>query len=83
MYRDNGYSGRASRIGVVVSCDAELSGQDRESLSHMMPVTITYPGTGAVDGVRGDHLLLGPPLSITPEEVGEMLDMLDQALETA
>ena len=44
---------------------------------------ITYPGTGAVDGVRGDHLLLGPPLSITPEEVGEMLDMLDQALETA
>lgn len=52
MYRDNGYSGRASRIGVVVTCDAELSGQDRESLSHMMPVTITYPGTGS------EHLTL-------------------------
>lgn len=41
---------------------------------------ITYPGTGAVDGVRGDHLLLGPPLSITQAEVAEMLDMLNRAL---
>ena len=26
---------------------------------------VTYPGSGAQDGVRGDHLLLGPPLSLT------------------
>ncbi|RJF71570.1 aspartate aminotransferase family protein [Deinococcus cavernae] len=43
---------------------------------------ITYPGTGAVDGVRGDHLLLGPPLSITGAEVEEMLELLDRALQT-
>ncbi|PNY82356.1 aspartate aminotransferase family protein [Deinococcus koreensis] len=41
---------------------------------------ITYPGSGAHDGRRGDHLLLGPPLSISEAEVAEMLDMLDAAL---
>ncbi|MDL2344205.1 aminotransferase class III-fold pyridoxal phosphate-dependent enzyme [Deinococcus sp. MIMF12] len=41
---------------------------------------ITYPGTGAVDGVRGDHLLLGPPLSITDAETDELLAALDGAL---
>lgn len=41
---------------------------------------ITYPGSGAVDGVRGDHLLLGPPLSITAAEVEELLLGLDGAL---
>lgn len=42
---------------------------------------LTYPGTGAVDGARGDHLLLGPPLSITAAEVDEMLTLLDGALK--
>ncbi len=41
---------------------------------------ITYPGSGAVDGVRGDHLLLGPPLSITAAECEELLAGLDAAL---
>lgn len=41
---------------------------------------VTYPGSGAVDGVRGDHLLLGPPLSITAAEVDELLAALDAAL---
>lgn len=41
---------------------------------------VTYPGTGAVDGVRGDHLLLGPPLSITDGEAGELLAALSEAL---
>lgn len=41
---------------------------------------LTYPGSGALDGVRGDHLLLGPPLSITPGEVTLLLERLDTAL---
>ena len=41
---------------------------------------LTYPGSGAVDGVRGDHLLLGPPLSISAAEVEELLGALDAAL---
>ncbi|GAA0511427.1 aspartate aminotransferase family protein [Deinococcus depolymerans] len=42
---------------------------------------LTYPGSGALDGVRGDHLLLGPPLSITTGEVTLLLERLDTALE--
>ncbi|GGJ64410.1 aminotransferase family protein [Deinococcus aquiradiocola] len=41
---------------------------------------ITYPGSGAVDGVRGDHLLLGPPLSLTDAQAADLLGMLDDAL---
>ncbi|MBB5233000.1 aminotransferase class III-fold pyridoxal phosphate-dependent enzyme [Deinococcus budaensis] len=44
---------------------------------------ITYPGTGALDGTRGDHLLLGPPLSISDAEVDELLAALDGALGAA
>lgn len=28
-----------------------------------------YPGTGTVDGKRGDHILLAPPYCSTPEEI--------------
>lgn len=42
---------------------------------------ITYPGSGAVDGVRGDHLLLGPPLTISDEEAEEFLGLLEEAFE--
>ena len=28
-----------------------------------------YPGTGTVDGTRGDHVLLGPPYNSTDEEI--------------
>ncbi|WP_414657827.1 aspartate aminotransferase family protein [Deinococcus sp. VB343] len=44
---------------------------------------VTYPGSGADDGKRGDHLLLGPPLSITGEEVEELLAVLGEALGAA
>ncbi len=42
---------------------------------------ITYPGSGAVDGKRGDHVLLGPPLTITGAEVDEMLGSLRRACQ--
>lgn len=41
---------------------------------------IVYPGSGAEDGIRGDHLLLGPPLSLTDGQADEVLDLLDGAL---
>jgi adenosylmethionine-8-amino-7-oxononanoate aminotransferase len=41
---------------------------------------ITYPGSGAVDGMRGDHLLLGPPLSLTDAQAEECLELLGTAL---
>lgn len=53
---------------------------DRVSAAARARGLVTYPGSGAVDGVRGDHLLLGPPLSITAAEVDELLAALDAAL---
>ena len=40
---------------------------------------VPYPGSGSVDGVRGDHILITPPINITKEEV----DILFEGLETA
>lgn len=39
-----------------------------------------YPGAGTIDGTNGDHLLIGPPLTITREEIDELITILDQAL---
>jgi adenosylmethionine-8-amino-7-oxononanoate aminotransferase len=41
---------------------------------------VVYPGTGAVDGVAGDHILVTPPLIITREQIDELLQKLDRAL---
>lgn len=35
-----------------------------------------YPGGGSVDGERGDHVLITPPLTISREQVDEMVDRL-------
>jgi adenosylmethionine-8-amino-7-oxononanoate aminotransferase len=34
------------------------------------------PGSGSVDGIRGDHLLIAPPLVITEAEIDEMIGVL-------
>lgn len=44
---------------------------------------ITYPGSGAVDGRRGDHLLLGPPLNSSGAELDEFVDLLRLACTDA
>ncbi len=44
---------------------------------------ILYPGSGAFDGVRGDHLLIGPPLSIQDQELDELLGLLASVLSDA
>src|SRR5712692_2999427 len=42
---------------------------------------LTYPTQGCVDGVRGDHLLLAPPFTISPEECALIAGALQSALE--
>ena len=44
---------------------------------------IVYPGTGAHDGKRGDHLLIGPPFSTSDAEADELAEKLDAALVAA
>jgi len=41
---------------------------------------ITYPGSGSVNGVAGDHILLAPPLTITSEEIDRIVSILDETL---
>jgi adenosylmethionine-8-amino-7-oxononanoate aminotransferase len=41
---------------------------------------VTYPCSGAVDGVIGDMLLMAPPLVMTAGEMDELLSILDSSL---
>lgn len=41
---------------------------------------VVYPGGGTVDGVRGDHILIAPPLNITATEVEELVARLQQGI---
>lgn len=42
---------------------------------------LCYPMGGAVDGVRGDHVLLAPPFIVAPEQLDEMVAKLNAALD--
>ena len=41
---------------------------------------VTYPCTGSVDGASGDMVLMAPPLIVTETQVGDILNILDQAI---
>jgi adenosylmethionine-8-amino-7-oxononanoate aminotransferase len=41
---------------------------------------IMFPGHGTVDGTAGDHLLIGPPLVITANQVEDLLAILGEAI---
>jgi adenosylmethionine-8-amino-7-oxononanoate aminotransferase len=42
---------------------------------------VIYPGGGSVDGVRGDHALIAPPINITKEEVDALYDALEEGIK--
>jgi adenosylmethionine-8-amino-7-oxononanoate aminotransferase len=41
---------------------------------------VVYPGTGSVDGFRGDHILLAPPYIITAAQAGDLVERLSRGL---
>ena len=41
---------------------------------------ITYPGSGSVDGVEGDHILMAPPLTIERSEIDQIVSILDESI---
>jgi adenosylmethionine-8-amino-7-oxononanoate aminotransferase len=41
---------------------------------------LLYPGSGSVDGARGDHVLVAPPLTISRAELARLGKLLDEAL---
>ena len=40
-----------------------------------------YPGTGTVDGRRGDHILLAPAYNITEDEIRYIVDTNAKVIE--
>ena len=42
---------------------------------------LVYPCAGIIDGAVGDSILMVPPLVISPEEIGLLVDRLDAAIE--
>lgn len=42
---------------------------------------VPYPGGGCVDGVRGDHALISPPINITKYEIDVLFDGLETAIK--
>ena len=44
---------------------------------------ICYPMSGTIDGKTGDHVLLAPPFIISDDQIGELVQKLSQAVETA
>lgn len=81
--------GRGMLLGLVLGDPAtgepfpEPGLADRVGAAAFERGLVVYPGSGAWDGERGDHLLLGPPLSVSDAEVDEMLGLLDAALEAS
>jgi adenosylmethionine-8-amino-7-oxononanoate aminotransferase len=41
---------------------------------------VVYPGGGSVDGIRGDHILLAPPINIKKTEVDELFKRLKSGI---
>ncbi|MEH7003691.1 aminotransferase family protein [Priestia megaterium] len=40
---------------------------------------VFYPGSGSIDGHKGEHIIISPPLNITKSEVDEIVRLLDHA----
>jgi adenosylmethionine-8-amino-7-oxononanoate aminotransferase len=44
---------------------------------------LVYPGTGSVDGVRGDHIQVAPPFVVTKPQIDEIVALLDRSIGEA
>ncbi len=60
-----------------------LSAAERVTQECVQRGLVVYPGTGMVEGTMGDQFIVGPPLTITRDEISEVVARLDAALEAA
>lgn len=42
---------------------------------------VLYPGTGTLDGVEGDHVLIAPAYTCTREEIAGMVDKVYETVK--
>lgn len=59
---------------------AELRFADRLARLALDRGLYVYPGSGCIDGVRGDHILICPPFVIRKSEIDLIFELLDQTL---
>jgi len=52
---------------------SELSLHEKYSLA-------VYPGSGTVDGVSGDHIILSPPYNVSQAEIESMVDTVGRLI---
>ncbi|MBX9952397.1 MAG: aspartate aminotransferase family protein [Candidatus Obscuribacterales bacterium] len=58
------------RISQIVSQEAMKNG------------LLVYPGSGFIDGVNGDHIMVAPPFTTTDDEISELFEILSRVLVT-
>ncbi len=42
---------------------------------------LVYPGSGSIDGVNGDHIMIAPPFTISDDELSELFRRLNLSIE--
>lgn len=74
--------GRGLMQGLVLEADRRVPGARASRLGQRAfdRGLLLYPGSGDGVSLYGDHLLIGPPLVISEEEVATLLMMLDDSL---
>lgn len=74
--------GKGLLLGLELVSDGSGSGRTAEQLNQiaMEHGAVFYPGSGTIDGVHGEHMLIAPPLTIEQSGVDELLAILDQSL---
>lgn len=91
--RDHPMVGEIRRAGAMIGLefvadretkapfDPDLNVYERVYEEAMARDVYTYPGSGSVDGVAGDHLMLSPPLTIAEEAVETVGEVVCESVE--
>ncbi len=61
---------------------SELRMSQRFAAEAMRLGLMVYPGAGSVDGIKGDHVIIAPPLNITESELLELLSKLNSTVKS-
>ncbi|PLS08395.1 aminotransferase family protein [Neobacillus cucumis] len=80
--------GRGLLIGIELVRDRELDllfdpaekAADRLNGIAMELGAVFYPGAGSIDGTKGEHLIISPPLNAIKKEIDEIVRILDESL---
>lgn len=80
--------GRGLLIGIELVKDKEknLLFDPKEQVANRVNTiamdlgAVFYPGSGGIDGLYGEHLIVSPPLNITKKEIDKMVSILTEAI---